>query len=218
MGLYFRLFQLVSNVVAGVECNGTRQFTILGNKFGKFSLAQHHLIERPSLECRAKTVSVIFCFNLCQATFLLRNEGFIECGFTTCGISLPTSATSDWPGLSGVSELNIKPFEKTYGILWVMTKRHNANASESVLESKTFFSTSEYAQVPPRAADLFIPLIQQLLQEWDNTFRAAESRLASKVRGSYLVMALYLVNHKTLAHGVTNSEWKRPTPNPRLTR
>lgn len=200
----------MSNVVGGVECNSTHQLTILVDQFGKSSLAQHHLVERSSLESRAKTVSVIFWFKLCQTTSSLRSEGFIECGFTTCGIALPTSANSDWPRLSGTSELNIKPFERTYGILWVMTKRHDARASESVLESRTFFSTSEYAQVPPRAADLFLPLIQQLLQEWDSTFRAAESRLATKVRDSYSAMALYVVNHKKrtellIANGKTHT-------------
>lgn len=63
-----------------------------------------------------------------------------------------------------------------------MTKRQNITPSESPLESKIFFSTSEYAQVPPHATDLFAPLVQQLLQEWDRTFQAAESRLAIKVR------------------------------------
>ncbi|KAJ5185875.1 ankyrin-2 [Penicillium cf. griseofulvum] len=61
-----------------------------------------------------------------------------------------------------------------------MTKRQDITASESALESKIYFSTSEYAQVSPRAADLFTPLVQQLLQEWDRTFQAAESRLAIK--------------------------------------
>lgn len=63
-----------------------------------------------------------------------------------------------------------------------MTKPQHTTASESGLESRIFFSTSEYAQVPPCATDLFAPLAQQLLQEWDCTFQAAESRLAIKVR------------------------------------
>jgi hypothetical protein len=73
-----------------------------------------------------------------------------------------------------------------------MTKRQDMTASESALESKIFFSTSEYAQVPPRATDLFAPLVQQLLQEWDRTFQAAESRLAIKVRETWFAIRLPL--------------------------
>lgn len=73
-----------------------------------------------------------------------------------------------------------------------MTKRQDMAASESALESNIFFSTSEYAQVPPRATDLFAPLVQQLLQEWDSTFQAAESRLAIKVRETWFAIRLPL--------------------------
>lgn len=63
-----------------------------------------------------------------------------------------------------------------------MAKPQDKTASDSALESRVFFSTSEYAQVPPCATDIFGPLVKQLLQEWDCTFEAAESRLARKVR------------------------------------
>ncbi|KAJ5772683.1 ankyrin-2 [Penicillium odoratum] len=48
------------------------------------------------------------------------------------------------------------------------------------LESREFFSTSEYARVPPNATHLFIQLVQRLLQYWECPFRAAETRLAMK--------------------------------------
>lgn len=119
-----------------------------------------------------------------------------------------------WPRLSDTSELDIRGFERTYGILWIMTKREDTTASESALESRIFFSTSEYAYVPPYATDLFAPLAQQLLQEWDHTFQAAESRLAIKVRKIKLALRLPLTIHKT-AHGVAKGEWKKPTLNSR---
>ncbi|KAJ5768516.1 ankyrin-2 [Penicillium manginii] len=78
------------------------------------------------------------------------------------------------------SQLDIERLEKTFGIAWILVKLHDATASDSVLESKIFFSTSEYAQVPRRATDLFLPLVQQLLQEWNLTLHAAENRLEMK--------------------------------------
>ncbi|KAH7147076.1 hypothetical protein B0J13DRAFT_524783 [Dactylonectria estremocensis] len=63
------------------------------------------------------------------------------------------------------------------------------------MESRTFFGTSEYAQVPPTAAELFAPLVEQLRHAWDHAFQAAESRLARKVRGIWFVMRLQLTMH-----------------------
>jgi hypothetical protein len=88
--------------------------------------------------------------------------------------------------------LNIERLEKTFGIAWILVKLHDATASDSVLESKVFFSTSEYAQVPRRATDLFLPLVQQLLQEWNLTLHAAENRLEMKVRNYRFALALQL--------------------------
>ncbi|OQD82597.1 hypothetical protein PENANT_c020G06751 [Penicillium antarcticum] len=84
---------------------------------------------------------------------------FVECRFTTRAIALPISPNYNWPRFSDTSELDIRGFEKTFGILWIMTKREDMTASESALESKICFSTSEYAQVPPRATDLVAPLV-----------------------------------------------------------
>jgi hypothetical protein len=80
----------------------------------------------------------------------------------------------------------------------MMTKRQDITTSESALESKIYFSTSEYAQVPSRAADLFAPLVQQLLQEWDRTFQAAESRLAIKVREISFAIRLPLTSKQRM--------------------
>jgi hypothetical protein len=108
--------------------------------------------------------------------------GFVECCFTTNAITLPTSENSHWPRLSDTFELDVRGFQKTYAILWIMIKRQDFSAAGSALESRIFFSTSEYAQVPPSATALFAPLAQQLHEEWDHTLQVAESRLATKVR------------------------------------
>lgn len=54
-------------------------------------------------------------------------------------------------------------------------------ARRSVLETKTFFSTLEFAAVPNTATDLFVPLVQQLQTEWDDVYKAAEKHLSSTV-------------------------------------
>ncbi|KAK4243222.1 hypothetical protein C7999DRAFT_18406 [Corynascus novoguineensis] len=51
---------------------------------------------------------------------------------------------------------------------------------EKPLKSRIFFTTSDYAQIPLRATELFTPLAQQLRQDWASTFQAAESRLSAK--------------------------------------
>ncbi|KAL2176976.1 uncharacterized protein P884DRAFT_270336 [Thermothelomyces heterothallicus CBS 202.75] len=112
---------------------------------------------------------------------------FVECGFSTRGLMLPACEDPRWPRLSDTSEFNIRKLEETYGIVWIMTKRQDKRAAESTSgwESKTFFSTSEYAQIPVRATELLEPLVQQLRQGWVRTFRAAESRL-TKMRTELL--------------------------------
>lgn len=145
---------------------------------------------------------------------MLIYKGFVECCFITRAITLPISPNYSWPRLSDTSELDIRDFEKTYGILWIMTKCEDTMASDSALESRIFFSTSEYAQVPPCAANLFAPLAQQLLQVWDRTFQVAESRLAIKVRETRFDKAP--INHR-IAYGVAKGEWKKPELNSRPT-
>ncbi len=45
------------------------------------------------------------------------------------------------------------------------------------LVSKTFFSTLEYAAVPNAATDLFLPLVQQFQEEWDDIYKNMEQHL-----------------------------------------
>ncbi|KAK4232843.1 hypothetical protein C8A03DRAFT_19953 [Achaetomium macrosporum] len=101
-------------------------------------------------------------------------QGFVECGFTTRAVILPACEDSIW------SRFLISESSRKHGILWIMIKGRDKKAAESALESKIFFSTSEYAQIPLRATELFNPLAQQLRQEWARTFQAAESRLMTK--------------------------------------
>ncbi|GKZ69125.1 ankyrin-2 [Aspergillus niger] len=70
-----------------------------------------------------------------------------------------------------------KPLERLHGIEWIMVRPQSGGFCQS-LESRIFFSTLEYARVPTRAADLFIPLIKQLHEEWNDNFQIIHKRLA----------------------------------------
>lgn len=54
-------------------------------------------------------------------------------------------------------------------------------SSEETLVSRTFFSTLEYAAVPNSATDLFVPLVQQLLGEWNDLYTGAEDHQSDMV-------------------------------------
>lgn len=61
----------------------------------------------------------------------------------------------------------------------------DSEAKRSILETKTFFSTLEYAAVPNAATDLFVPLVQQLQVEWNDVYKAADQRLNSMVQMTF---------------------------------
>ena len=58
--------------------------------------------------------------------------------------------------------------------------------SKPILESKIFFSTLEYGTIPITATDIFLPLVQQLQEEWDAVYGSAEQHLDDRVVISFL--------------------------------
>ncbi|KAF4834332.1 hypothetical protein CGCTS75_v003372 [Colletotrichum tropicale] len=60
-----------------------------------------------------------------------------------------------------------------------------ATTSQPFLEPRAFFTTSEYAQEPPRASALLVPLMEELQSEWKTTFESAQGHL-SRMRMSLL--------------------------------
>ncbi|KDN68536.1 hypothetical protein CSUB01_10418 [Colletotrichum sublineola] len=105
---------------------------------------------------------------------LRKDEFFVECRFTTTSLTFPSSE-SDWHE----PVLGIEKLQKVHGILWVMTKSHDTSDTGNFLEAKTFFSTSEYAQIPPYASALFSPLMEEPRSAWTQTFESAHRRLSS---------------------------------------
>lgn len=55
--------------------------------------------------------------------------------------------------------------------------RTEPEGKRAILQTKTFFSTLEYAAVPNAATDLFVPLVQQLQEEWNGVYKAADQHL-----------------------------------------
>jgi hypothetical protein len=91
----------------------------------------------------------------------------------------------EWPDVSRSSEAFLHDFEKRQGILWIMVKptaeEAKLNPKLSILRSKFFFSTSEYAGAPDSATDLFLPLVQKVCCIWRGNFEIMAEHLASTV-------------------------------------
>lgn len=109
-------------------------------------------------------------------------EGFLDCRFT-----LPTTALSSISSRQGTNQPltdALKMLLRQHTVLWLMVKSEpsdekedGSKAGQSALKSTTFFSTLEYGAVPHTATDLFLPLIQELQDEWDGVCKAAEVHL-----------------------------------------
>lgn len=57
----------------------------------------------------------------------------------------------------------------------------DSNLRTPLLQSRIYFSTSEYAQVPELATDLLVPLIRKVQRMWDHNFREFRKRLSHMV-------------------------------------
>jgi hypothetical protein len=83
---------------------------------------------------------------------------------------------------------SIQLSERHQGIMWVMIrpdlKNINSLASKILLQSRTFFSTSEYAEIPVYATDLFLPLVREVQDIWNSNFAGIQGRLLAMVRKS----------------------------------
>ena len=85
-----------------------------------------------------------------------------------------------WPTAAEIESASLQRFEKRKGIIWYMYKSET-DESSSVLQSRVYFSTSEYAMLPDYAVDLFAPLIDQIQQIWRESYRACDERLSIMV-------------------------------------
>jgi putative NADPH-quinone reductase len=76
--------------------------------------------------------------------------------------------------------------KKNHAIIWVMgkTDQHHQESrpGRSILETKVFFTTLDYCELPKSPTEYFCPCIRQLEEEWNNICEAAENHLSNMVR------------------------------------
>ena len=82
-----------------------------------------------------------------------------------------------WPNNIQLREHSLKELESRQGILWIM----KSETPSRVLESRVFFSTFEYAQIPEVATDLLHPLLIKARNIWDQNFSKFQQRLGLMV-------------------------------------
>jgi hypothetical protein len=91
---------------------------------------------------------------------------------------------------SCINSFPVENLKKKHAIIWIMVNpdhsRARSETSGPILKSKAFFSTFEYAAAPNAATNIFVPLIQQLQEEWDIIYRAAVQHLNYMVGTSFL--------------------------------
>ncbi|MCJ1468852.1 Ankyrin-2 [Pseudocyphellaria aurata] len=114
---------------------------------------------------------------------ILRRVSSGEC-FLECRLALPVLSLTltDWGELPNSLKSSLNFLKKLHAIVWIMVKpkppKNKPEIRRSTLESKTFFSTLEYAAVPKTPADLFVPLVQQLEEEWNDVHETADGHLS----------------------------------------
>ncbi|MCJ1427599.1 Ankyrin-2 [Sticta canariensis] len=104
-----------------------------------------------------------------------------EC-FLECRVALPVFLT-DWGELpETLKKSSFKYLKNLHAVVWIMVKpkvsKTEPKARGPLLESKTFFSTLEFAAVPDTPTDLFVPLVQQLWGEWNDVYNDADQHLS----------------------------------------
>lgn len=111
-------------------------------------------------------------------------------GFLECRLTLPKFYITDHEEANRLTK-PLEKLQKAHALVWIMIKPEQSEdglkSSRTTLESKNFFSTLEYGAVPKTATDLFLPLIQQLQEEWNAVYGAAEQHLDDRARITSLI-------------------------------
>ncbi|MCJ1271167.1 Ankyrin-2 [Lobaria immixta] len=103
--------------------------------------------------------------------------------FLECRLAVPVFPSRDWQELPDSLKDSFKCLMNLHAVVWIMVKPKlselDSEARRSILETRTVFSTLEFAAVPDTATDLFAPLAQQLQEEWNGVYKAADQHLTS---------------------------------------
>lgn len=99
---------------------------------------------------------------------------------------MPVFSLTDWRELPESLKDSFECLKNLHAIIWIMVKpepsKTEPETRRSILETKTFFSTLEFAAVPNTPTDLFVPLVRQLQDEWIYVCEAADQHLSSMVQ------------------------------------
>lgn len=87
-----------------------------------------------------------------------------------------------WPNDVQLEADALQEFQSRQGILWIMMKSGAYEVYDSRnLESRIFFSTSEYAEIPKTATDLLCPLVLKVQSIWGQNFSRFQKHLGLMV-------------------------------------
>ena len=91
----------------------------------------------------------------------------------------------DWPKEVQRTGNPFGESESRQGIMWIMMKPQDpedySHPWKPVLQSRIFFSTSEYAEIPQMATDLFRPLVEKVQSIWEQNLYRFQRRLGLMV-------------------------------------
>lgn len=91
----------------------------------------------------------------------------------------------DWPNNVQLTGNPFGESESRQGIMWIMMKpqapEEYSHPRKHVLQSRIFFSTSEYAEIPERATDLLPPLVKKVQSIWEQNFQRFQKRFGFMV-------------------------------------
>ncbi|KAF6223158.1 hypothetical protein HO173_013258 [Letharia columbiana] len=102
---------------------------------------------------------------------------FLECALSFDCYALPENMDL-WPNDVQLEADALQEFQSRQGILWIMMKSGAYEVYDSRnLESRIFFSTSEYAEIPKTATDLLCPLVLKVQSIWGQNFSRFQKHL-----------------------------------------
>ncbi|ERF69382.1 hypothetical protein EPUS_05927 [Endocarpon pusillum Z07020] len=139
---------------------------------------------------------------------------FLQSGLSLACHVLPKHM-EDWTESFQLSQRLLRSLEVDQGIMWIMrrssSKSIGSHVNVPLLQSQIYFSTSEYAQLPTYATDLFVPLVQKLQDIWNDNMAGMQRRLLTlrskvvKLSGNNPDLIGYLLNEVQLLEALHNN-------------
>ncbi|KAF7512901.1 hypothetical protein GJ744_012004 [Endocarpon pusillum] len=142
-----------------------------------------------------------------------RKGCFLQSGLSLACYVLPKKM-EDWTEIQLLERL-LGSLEVDQGIMWIMrrspSKSTGSHVNVPLLQSQIYFSTSEYAQLPTYATDLFVPLVGKLQDIWNDNMAGIHRRLLTlrskvvKLSGNDPDLIGHLLNEVQLLEALHNN-------------